>query len=134
VWNRRVRRVHLAREDVYPFQIALVADAHVVDPLRVLGVGQECARAELRRPLEGDAVLAFGRPLTLQVRIAPRRPLAPDGFTPGLRARRGRSVVRPHTEHQQACRDRQRTSTRHVVLLAAILGPGTTIRAHAGPF
>ena len=57
--NRRVRPVDLAGEHVDGPQVALVACMHVGEPLRVLLVGEELARAELLGPLERDAVLPF---------------------------------------------------------------------------
>ena len=65
--------LHAAGQDVDGREVLLVADADVLHALRVLLVGQELPRAVLRGPLERHAVLALGRPLAMQVGVAPRR-------------------------------------------------------------
>ena len=75
--DRRIRRVHLAGQHIDRRQIPLVTDPDLFEPLGILVVGQELSRAELRRPLEGHTVFAFTRPLALEIRVAPRRPLDP---------------------------------------------------------
>ena len=73
VRNRGGRALHAAGQDVDGREVLLIADADVLHALRVLLVGQELPRAVLRGPLERHAVLAFGRPLAMQIGVAPRR-------------------------------------------------------------
>ena len=108
VRNRGGRALHAAGQDVDGREVLLIADADVLHALRVLLVGQELPRAVLRGPLERHAVLALGRPLTLQIGVAPRRTRAPRRVASGLRAGRVGCPhqVRRHRHREHAGGDR----------------------------
>src|SRR4029453_15314316 len=116
--DRRIRPIDFPREDIDRCQIALVADPDFFEPLRIFAVGQKWSRAELRRPLEWNAVLTFARPLTLQIGLAPQRAPAPRAFmapscagvgAPPPPLPRGR-------DRQPGCRHRQDAPSFHVSL------------------
>src|SRR5262249_54128015 len=77
VRDRRARSFLSAGEHIDRREVALVPDPCVFEPFGVLLSGQKRARAELRGALERHAVLAFARPLTMQIGIAPSGAPAP---------------------------------------------------------
>ena len=115
--DRRIRRVHFAGEDVDGREIAFVAHADLFDALSILRVGQELSRAELSRSFERHTVLAFTRPLALEIGVAPQRAHAPGSFRVGLCARCGRQPARVHQcrDCQHACGDRRDDPNVHCI-------------------
>ena len=130
-----VGAVHAAGQDVDGREVLLVADADVLEALRVLLVGQELPRAVLRGPLERHAVLAFARPLALQIGVAPRRALAPRRFTVRLRVSRARrpTDIERRRNRERAGRESPRGQGCHVIdLLPIILGLDADVQPCGG--